>query len=110
MEPVLVALELLHQARRRVRARREGARPPDPPEGGRRGTCPRWASRSEPGIAPRRSAGISPARTTDDLPLPLGPTTARKRVSPSRSSSCSTSASRPKKSAASASSNARRPL
>jgi hypothetical protein len=27
--------------------------------------------RSAPGIAPRRSAGISPARTTEDLPLPL---------------------------------------
>ena len=58
--------------------------------------------RSEPSIAPRRSAGTSPARTTDDFPLPLGPTTARNRVSASRSTSCPTSSSRPKKSAASA--------
>ena len=65
---------------------------------------------SEPGIAPRRSAGIRPARTTEDLPLPLGPTTARNRVCASRLTSSSTSSSRPKKSAASPSSNARRPL
>lgn len=30
---------------------------------------------SEPGTAPRRNAGINPARTTDDLPDPDGPTT-----------------------------------
>ena len=65
---------------------------------------------SEPGIAPRRIAGRSPARTTDDLPLPLGPTTARNRVVPRRFTSCSRSSSRPKKSSASASSNARNPL
>ena len=32
----------------------------------------------EPGSAPRRRAGIKPALTTLDLPLPLGPTTVRK--------------------------------
>ena len=70
--------------------------------------------RSEPGSAPRRSAGTSPARTTEDLPEPEGPTTARNRApsvsSPSRRMSRFVSASRPKKSAASASRNARRPL
>ena len=65
---------------------------------------------SDPAIAPRRSAGIRPARTTDDLPLPLGPTTARKRVCFTRLTSSSTSSSRPKKSTASPSSNARSPL
>ena len=34
---------------------------------------------AEPGSAPCRSGGTSPARTVDDFPLPLGPTTARKR-------------------------------
>ena len=33
--------------------------------------------RLQPGLA-ARSAGTSPARTTDDLPLPDGPSTARK--------------------------------
>ena len=70
--------------------------------------------RSEPSIAPRRSAGIRPARTTDDFPEPDGPTTARNRDA---SSSCSSrprsrfvTASRPKKSPASASRKARSPL
>ena len=31
----------------------------------------------DPPSAPRRIAGTSPARTTEDLPPPLGPTTAR---------------------------------
>jgi hypothetical protein len=44
----------------------------------------------EPSLRPRQSAparaGSNPALTTDDLPLPLGPTTARKRTaSPERS-------------------------
>ena len=37
--------------------------------------------RSEPGRSPRHNAGTNPAFTTLDLPLPLGPTTARKRAS-----------------------------
>src|SRR4029077_13054384 len=32
------------------------------------------------GKAPARILGINPARTTDDLPLPEGPRTAKKRV------------------------------
>ena len=67
--------------------------------------------RSDPGSAPAASAGTRPARTTEDLPLPLGPTTARKRVARRAARRGAPSiASRPKKSAASASSNARRPL
>jgi hypothetical protein len=50
-----------------------------------------------PGRAPRPRAGSSPARTTDDLPLPDGPSTARKRVVLSFSTRCWTSESRPKK-------------
>ena len=43
--------------------------------------------RSEPGSAPRRSAGTRPARTTDDLPEPDGPTTAgTARARPPRAS------------------------
>ena len=37
-------------------------------------------------VTPRRSAGSRPARTTEDLPLPEGPITARKRRSRSLSS------------------------
>jgi len=63
--------------------------------------------RAEPLTYPWRSMGITPACTTLDLPLPLGPTTARKR--PVRLASCSRlsnraiRASRPKNSLASAS-------
>ena len=66
------------------------------------------------GNAPAANAGMRPARTTLDLPLPLGPTTAMKRPrmpgSPSRARSRWTSRSRPKKSASSAAANARNPL
>src|SRR5207244_4392445 len=114
-EPPLAVLELLEQTGRRSVGHPEQRRLEllerlgagehlDAPPGLRAG------QRSAPGSAPRRSAGTSPARTTDDLPLPLGPTTARKRVSRRRSIRCSVSASRPKKSAESASSKARRPL
>ena len=67
------------------------------------------AQASLPGSAPRRNAGSSPARTSDDFPLPDGETRARKRVVFSRSNSRWTSASRPKNSSASSSSNACRP-
>ena len=40
-----------------------------------------------PGRAPRRKAGTKPARTTEDLPLPDGPITARKRLARSPSTS-----------------------
>ena len=52
-------------------------------------------------ISPVRSAGIRPAWTSDDLPQPDVPTTARKRWRSSRSSSWSTCSSRPKKTTAS---------
>ena len=50
---------------------------------------------------PPQIAGTSPARTTDDLPLPDGPTTARNADPASRSARFSTSSSRPKKNSAS---------
>ena len=34
---------------------------------------------SEPGTAPARNAGMSPALTTDDFPIPDGPTTVTSR-------------------------------
>jgi hypothetical protein len=64
--------------------------------------------------APFLIAGTIPARTTDDLPLPLGPTTA-KNLDPgptsfNRATRRCASSRRPKKSRASASVKARRPL
>ena len=53
-------------------------------------------------ISPFCSAGTTPARTTDDLPLPDAPTTARKRWSLRYVTSSAVSVSRPKNSAASA--------
>ena len=48
------------------------------------GMGPRHHLDREPGvrsrIAPARRAGTRPARTADDLPLPLGPTTPRNRL------------------------------
>src|SRR6266540_1046806 len=70
--------------------------------------------RSDPVRPPTRRAGTRPARTTEDLPLPEGPTSARSRApSPSSASRCRrrrTSCSRPKKSDASGSRNGRSPL
>ena len=67
-----------------------------------------------PARALARNVGINPARTRLDLPLPLGPTTARKRAkracSAMRASIRSTRASLPKKSWASDSLNALNPL
>ncbi len=63
-----------------------------------------------PDAAPARTAGTSPARTTEDLPMPEGPTTATNERSPITSSSSSTRPVLPQKSAASASWNAWRPL
>ena len=88
----------------RVSARRstgESPAPGGPPgagpgcEGGRRRDGRHPSPTPAAGQAPR-SAGISPARTSDDLPQPDGPTTATKFVSRSRASSFSTIASRPK--------------
>ena len=69
---------------------------------------------AEPPAPPRRTRGSSPARTRLDLPLPEPPTTRINRPcgpsSVSRARISSTSPSRPKKSSASGSSNARSPL
>ena len=48
-------------------------------------------------INPRRSAGFKPQFTSEDLPLPDVPTTARKRVAASISTMVSIWLSRPKK-------------
>jgi len=67
--------------------------------------------RSEPLTPPARTAGTSPAERMLDLPEPDGPTSATRRAPPaSVSSNRPTSASLPKKSAASSSPNARSPL
>ena len=112
LQPALAA-QLLEQRRRRVDGDAEQRRL----ELFERVRCRRHLDR-EPRARRRRGpwriAGSSPALTTLDLPLPLGPTTAmnRPRVpgSPRRLISRSTSRSRPWKSAASAASKARRPL
>ena len=68
---------------------------------------------SEPSRPPERSAGSTPAFTTLDLPLPLGPTTATKLparpLRPRRARTRSTKRSRPKKFTASLCSKLRRP-
>ena len=53
--------------------------------------------RSLPGRTPSARAGRRPARRTDDLPLPDGPTMPRKRAPTRRATSSATSRSRPKK-------------
>src|SRR3989442_15864874 len=63
-----------------------------------------------PGSFPVQSAGRSPALSTEDLPLPDGPITARKAVSDKRTASSATSSSRPKNQSASSGWNASRPL
>ena len=71
-----------------------------------------WASGSAPGVrdtADPPSAGSRPASTSDDLPLPEGPSTARKGCSVRRSTSRTTSASRPKKNARSSAPKGDRP-
>src|SRR5262245_8477597 len=55
------------------------------------------------------SAGSSPARTSEDFPLPEEPTTARKRVRASLPINCSLCPSRPKKRWLSSNSNGRNP-
>ena len=74
----------------------------------------RHRHRTGPGEGTCRIAGMRRARTTDDLPLPLGPTTARKRAvrpgSFSRARRRCVSSPRPLKSRASASPNGRSPL
>ena len=52
----------------------------------------------------RASAAATPARTSDDLPLPDGPTTASTPTSASRRRQAATSRSRPKNPSASATS------
>ncbi len=75
------------------------------------GTIDAMSQVSDPGTAPRRNAGTSPARTTLDLPEPLGPTRATSRSSrPSRPTTSPSRRSRPKKSAASDSRKGCRPL
>src|SRR5438445_822462 len=51
---------------------------------------------ASPATFPLQTAGRSPALSTDDLPLPEGPITARKAVSDRRTASSATSWSRPK--------------
>ena len=63
--------------------------------------CPSRGSR-EARLAATRAG--SPARTSDDLPLPEGPTTATNRDTARRATSSSTSRSRPQKNASSAAS------
>ena len=58
---------------------------------------------------PVSSAGIRPARTSEDLPQPEGPTTARKRRSLRRFNKSSVCSSRPKKMYASSRVNGRNP-
>jgi hypothetical protein len=60
-------------------------------------------------IIPPNNAGASPARTSDDLPLPDVPTTARKRVASSFFNIFSLCPSRPKNRWLSCSSNGRSP-
>ena len=76
----------------------------------RRAGCTRCGQRSLPGSTPLASAGSRPARTTEDLPLPDGPTTPSSGAPTSRATSSATSRSRPKKYGASAASNDARPL
>ena len=61
-------------------------------------------------MAPDLRRGTNPALTTDDFPMPDGPTTMVRPPDPTCSTSSSTSVSLPKKSAASASLKAPRPL
>ena len=64
------------------RRRRPAAAPtPAPRTDARPGTIVVTNQRSEPATAPPRSAGSRPARTTEDLPEPDGPTTVRNRPS-----------------------------
>ena len=56
-----------------------------------------WRQPALPGRTPPASAGSNPARRTDDLPLPDGPTMPRKPEPTSRATSSATSRSRPKK-------------
>ena len=58
---------------------------------------------------PERNAGIIPARTSDDLPLPEAPTTARNLSSRMRPTSFAVKTSRPKKREASSSLKNRNP-
>src|SRR5580765_8291755 len=62
-----------------------------------------------PAMNPLCNAGIRPERTSDDLPLPEVPTTARKRVLRSRRRRSSISFSRPKNRCSSSASNGRSP-
>ena len=92
--------------RRRSHRRRRAARAAD----ARRGGCTCCGHDWLPGSTPLASAGSRPARTTDDLPLPDGPTTPSSGAPTSRATSSATSRSRPKKYGASSASNDARPL
>src|SRR5947208_2366340 len=58
----------------------------------------------------RDRAAIAPARTSEDLPLPDGPTTATNPSRPRRSTTALTNATRPKKRCSSSGWYARRPM
>ena len=91
--------------RRRARAARPAARARGADELGRRPLAGADEQRTR-----RPSAGSRPARSSDDLPLPDGPTIASSGASASRATSSSTSRSRPKKNSASSASNGASPL
>ena len=59
---------------------RRPARPPGSPAGRPPAARSRPSTARSPSIAPALSRGISPASTTDDFPLPDGPSTARNRA------------------------------
>src|SRR3954470_3196351 len=69
-----------------------------------------WCQRSLPGSTPAASAGSRPARRTDDLPLPDGPTIPSSGAPTSRAPSAARSRSRPKKYGASSTWKAASPL
>jgi hypothetical protein len=65
---------------------------------------------SAPVRTPAANAGSRPARSSDDFPLPEGPTTVTRLASDTRATSSATRRSRPKKLSASEASNRARPL
>ena len=97
------------RTRRHSRASRRVARPSSR-SGCSPGRISACVQSSLPGRTPPARAGSSPARSTDDLPLPDGPTTASNGAPTRRATSSATSRSRPKKYSASAASNVARPL
>src|SRR5262249_36557911 len=110
-ESELVPFELFHEGGGGVHRNPE-ERPLQLLEGWAPGSISTTNHRSELGRSPLRPAGTRPARARQAFPRPDSPTTAR-NLDPGPDmarTSCSVTASRPKKSAASASRNGRSPL